>query len=126
MTETPLPETPAPRFTLHALARLRQRGIREGQCTQVLDWADTARDVGGNCHAVSCSAAGLRRARAGGVPPQLLERLAGLVLIIGADGVIVTVVNRPTWFARFQRGHARLSSRERARMAARRERGSRR
>ena len=43
--------------------------------------------------------------------------------VIGADGVIVTVMNRPTWYARFQRGHARLNARERALMAERRSRG---
>ena len=55
----------------------------------------------------------------------MLERLGRLVLILAADGTVVTVMNRETWFARFQRGHARLSARERAQMAERRRRGGR-
>lgn len=115
--------TPVPPTTLHAEVQLRRRGVRQHVLNLLLNQGDTERDVGGGRVARSCSAFALAEAARHGVPPDEIEQLRRLVAILGADGTIVTVINRPTWYARFQRGHARLSARERAVMAERRNRG---
>ena len=110
-------------FSRHATKRSQQRGIRQALINALLERFDLDRPVGDGCHALSCSRAELARAREDGVPTAIIERLGRVVLVISPDGIIVTAINRETWFARFQRGHARLSARERARKAERRRRG---
>ena len=107
----------------HATVRTQQRGIRRDVISLLVARCDVERLVGGGCAALSCSRAAIEKARQEGEAPSMLERLGRLVLILAADGTVVTVMNRETWFARFQRGHARLSARERAQMAERRRRG---
>lgn len=116
-------EFPPPPTTRHAELQVRRRGIRRHVLAQLLAQGDTERDVGGGCVARTCSVFALAEAARRGVPPDDIEQLRRLVAILGPDGTIVTVMNRPTWYARFQRGHARLSARERAAMVARRNRG---
>ena len=116
-------DTPICATTRHAEIQLRRRGVRRHLLSLLLAYGDTDRDVGGGCSARSCSSFAIADAARHGVLPGDLEQLARLVAVIAADGAIVTVMNRPTWYARFQRGHARLSGRERALMAARRSRG---
>ncbi len=120
-TETdPLPPS---LLSHHAMVRAQQRGVRPAVVDLLLARFDVERPIGSGCHAVSCSRSALDRARRDGLAASMAERLAGLVLIVAPDGSVITVLNRETWFARFQRGHARLGTRERARMAARRQRG---
>ncbi|BDG74040.1 hypothetical protein Rmf_39690 [Roseomonas fluvialis] len=120
-------DTSIPRTTLHAEIQLRRRGVRGQMLALLLAHGDTERDVGRGCVARSCSRFALAEAARQGVPPDDVEQLRRLVAILGTDGTVVTVMNRPTWYARFQRGHARLSARERAAMAERRSRsGARR
>ncbi len=107
----------------HATKRSQQRGIRKALMNALLERFDLDRPVGDGCQALSCSRAALARAREDGVPTAIIERLGRVVLVISPDGVIVTAINRETWFARFLRGHARLSARERALKAERRRRG---
>lgn len=116
-------DTPLPPTTLHAEIQLRRRGVRRHLLDILLAYGDTDRDVGGGCTARSCSSFAIADAARHGIMSGDLEQLRRLVAVIGADGVIVTVMNRPTWYARFQRGHARLTARERALKAERRSRG---
>lgn len=117
----PLPNAPLSR---HAIARTQQRGVRRLVVELLLSRFDVERPVGDGCDAISCSRENLAKAIDDGVAPAMVERLAGIVLIVAPDGGIITILNRETRFSRFQRGHARLSARERARMAERRRRGS--
>jgi hypothetical protein len=116
-------DTPLPPTTLHAEIQLRRRGVRRHLLDILLAYGDTDRDVGGGCTARSCSSFAIADAARHGIMSGDLEQLRRLVAVIGPDGVIVTVMNRPTWYARFQRGHARLTARERALKAERRSRG---
>lgn len=109
--------------TRHAEVRAGQRGIRRETLEVFLEWADRDRLVGDGCVAVSWSMKGLERARRAGVRPALLDRARVLVAILSEDGSLVTVMNRETRQARYQRGSARLTGRERAiRSVRRRER----
>lgn len=116
-------EPPITATTLHAEVQLQRRGVRRRLLALLLAYGDTERDVGSGCVARHCSTFAISEALRLGALAGDAEQLRRLVVIIGADGAIVTVINRPTWYARFQRGHARLSSRQRAMMAQRRSRG---
>ncbi len=112
-----------PPMSQHAIARTQQRGVRRDVIALLMARCDVERLVGSGCTALSCSRAAVTKAREEGAAPSMVERLTGLVLVVAPDGTIVTVQNYETQFARFQRGHARLSARERARKAERRRRG---
>lgn len=116
-------DTSFPKTTAHAEIQLRRRGVRRQLLGLLVTEGDAERDVGGGCVARSCSAFALAEAARQGVSTDDIEQLRRLVAVIGADGTIVTVMNRPTWYARFQRGHAKLTARERTAMAERRNRG---
>jgi len=122
--ETPeqLANGPLP-LSSHATRRSQQRGIRHEAIDFVYATFDVDRDVGDGRRALSCSRGALDKALREGAATALVDGARRLVLIIGADGVIVTVMNSQTSFARFQRGHARLGARQRAKMAERRRRG---
>jgi hypothetical protein len=107
----------------HAADRLRQRGIKKELFHAFLSLADCERNVGGLCVARTCSEMALAEAARDGLSADEVAQLRRLVAILGEDGTVVTIMNSETWFGRFQRGHARLSARERAIMNHRRERG---
>ena len=111
------------RLSRHATRRSQQRGIRHKIIDFVCATFDLDRDVGSGRRAVSCSRIALDKALREGMATDIVDGARRLVLIISDDGVIVTVINRQTWFARFHRGHARLGARQRAKMAERRRRG---
>lgn len=110
-------------LSTHAVVRCQQRGVSHEVLDLLFERFDVERNVGRGCHAISCSREALALARRSGVAAALIERLAGVVVIIAPDGAVVTVMNRETWFARFQRGQSRMSARERAKKAARHRRG---
>lgn len=110
------------RSTRHAEVRARQRGIRQEALELFLARADRDRLVGDGCVAWSWSRKALERARRDGVRPALLERACALVAILSEDCCLVTVMNRATRDARYQRGDARLTCRQRAIRAVRRQR----
>ena len=109
-------------FSKHATRRSQQRGIPPEVIMALLDRFDIDHPVGKGCYALSCSRTELARARADGISASMIEYLGRVVLVTSDDGVIITTINRETKFARFQRGHARLSARERSRKASRRRR----
>jgi hypothetical protein len=108
--------------TRHAEARARQRGIRRDALELFLARADRDRLVGDGCVAWSWSRRALERAKREGIRPALLERACVLVAILSEECCLVTVMNRATCDARYQRGDARLTCRQRAIRAARRQR----
>jgi hypothetical protein len=118
-------DSSTPAKTVHAEIQLQRRGVRRHLIEFVIAHGDTDRDVGDGCISRTCSNFAIAEAGRQGILSGELEQLRKLVAILGRDGAIVTVINRPTWYARFQRGHARLSARERAQMAERRRRGGR-
>jgi hypothetical protein len=118
-------DKPMPTRTAHAEIQLQRRGVRRHLMEFLIAHGDTDRDVGDGCISRSCSNFAIAEAGRQGILSGELEQLRKLVAILGRDGTIVTVINRPTWYARFQRGNARLSARERAQMAERRRRGGR-
>ena len=122
MSETGIFE-PQPPMSQHAVVRTQQRGVRRDVIALLMARYDVERPVGSGCTAMSCSRAAIAKAREEGEAPSMVERLIGLVLVVAPDGTIVTVQNHETRFARYQRGHARLSARERAQKAERRRRG---
>lgn len=116
-------ERPDVALTRHAEARMNQRGVTMETLRRALDWHDRAVPVGEGCSALSLSPQRERALREAGVAPALLDRVRPLVVLLAENGAVVTVMNRETWFARFVTGRARLTARDRARMAERRRRG---
>lgn len=106
--------------TLHAEARRRQRGIRKGSLELFLLRADGDRLVGDGCVVWYWSARAVEAAKRDGVPPAEIDRARKLSAILADDGSIITIQNHDTRHAKFQRGHARLTCRERAIRARRR------
>jgi hypothetical protein len=97
-------------LTEHAVARCRQRGIR----SEVLDFVvanfDRDYDAGDGTAAISISLRRLAELKTQGVPKNLIDQASRTVLIMGEDGVIVTAMNKSTWFSRFHHGAERLSA----------------
>jgi hypothetical protein len=107
----------------HAATRARQRGMRTSLLRIFMQLADRERPAGGACTFVTCSEAALAEARARGLPADDVARLERWVAVVAEHDQIVTVMNRETSYARFQRGSARLGARERATRQERRIRG---
>ena len=107
-------------YSNHAQLRMQQRGVRADLVSLVLERGEGSRDVGDGCRSVYIERIQVLSLLRDGVPPALLVRAFRLSVIEAADGTIVTVINREARFARFKQGHARLTGRQRARMAANR------
>ena len=107
----------------HASLRICQRSILRDDLEFVLRHGENACDVGDGCAAISISRLQMPELCLSGAPMSRLERLLRIVVIVARDGSVVTAINRETRFARFLRGPARLTCRERALKAARRRRG---
>jgi hypothetical protein len=117
------PNWTRPFLTLHGQVRLRQRGITARTVATVLEHHDLAMEAGNGCNALSISHLALAGLAHDGVPPSLLERARRVVVVQSANGMVVTVINRTTWFARFHRGAERLSPRGQAMLQLRSQRG---
>jgi hypothetical protein len=117
-SETPASET---QRSFHAEARLRQRGIRQSWLSLFLARADGDRLVGNGCVVWYWSSMAIERAKRDGIPPGEIDRARRLSAIVAEDGTIVTVQNYATRHARYQRGRAALTCRERAFRAKRRD-----
>lgn len=111
------------RMTGHAEARCRQRGIKSESVDLIVANGDREHHAGAGCTAISLSRSRMTELQAEGVPASVIDQAAGTVLIVGHDGAIVTVMNRPTWFARFHYGAERCGPRRRLRGRGRRSRG---
>lgn len=109
-------------YSHHAQSRMQQRGIGAELVQLVLEYGDGSRDVGDGCRSVYIERSQILDLLRIGIRPELLARACRVAVIEASDGTIITVINRETRFSRFNRGHARLSCRQRACMAARRQR----
>jgi hypothetical protein len=107
-------------MSLHAASRCRQRGIRSDVVNLIRAQFDRDHDAGAGSAAFSISGQRLAELRAEGVPASVIDQARRTVLIAAGDGAIVTVINRPTWFARFHRGADRLGHRRRRNRRTRR------
>jgi hypothetical protein len=99
-------------LTRHAETRCKQRGIRKdiiGFVTANFDRDCEARE---GAAAISISRKRLRELETQGVPVSLIERAARTVLIVAADGGIITAINRPNSFAHYHYGAQRLGHRQ--------------
>jgi hypothetical protein len=74
---------------------------------------DRDHHAGAGASACSISRRRLIELQERGVPASVIDQASRTVLIVADDGVIVTVINRPTWFARFHHGAERLGHRQR-------------
>lgn len=82
------------RFSAHATARMRQRGVPVEVARLVMEQWDHRAHVGGGLESRWIGPARLRRLRFRGIPPALLERARGVVLVVEpASGTVVSVLN---------------------------------
>jgi len=107
----------------HAQQRMSQRAIQHRDVEFVLEHGEGLRDVGDGAMAISLLRSQLPSLVEGGASATRMDRLARLVVIVAADGTLVTVMNYETHFGRYMRGGSRLSCRERAAKSVRRGRG---
>mgnify|MGYP001806918580 CR=1 FL=1 len=75
----------------HAWRRAAQRGISAEVVSTLLMVADRHSHVGRGCTALTVTRRALRRLRRDGLPAVLVERLAGLTVILGTSGGAVTL-----------------------------------
>jgi hypothetical protein len=101
-------------FTRHGLTRKCQRGVRSEAIKLVLSHYDRDMHAGGTVSALSISRLRSAELRRGGIEASLVDQAEKVVLIVADDGAILTLINRPTWFARFHQGADRLGHRRRS------------
>lgn len=82
------------RMTNHAVCRMQQRGMTKSTLSFVLENADRDKFVGAGCREHWISRKHLKRLRRNGVGSRLVERSAGIVVLISADGAIITVFHK--------------------------------
>jgi len=81
-------------MTNHAVCRMQQRGMTKSTLSFVLEHADRDQFVGAGCLENWISRKHLKRLRQDGMSSQLIERSAGVAVIVAADGAIITVFHR--------------------------------
>ena len=102
---------PCVALTSHTEARCRQRGIRTAVLNLILTNADRDCCLRGGAYAWSISRACIAKLRSVGVSPSLLDRASRMVVVVGGDGAVITVVNHRSWFGRFHYGAEPMSPR---------------
>ena len=112
-------------MSLHAASRCRQKGIRSEVVDLIRAQFDRDYDAGAGVAAISISRQRLAALRAEGFPASVIDQARRTILIAADDGAIVTVINRPTSFARFHYGAERLGHRRRRNCRTRRPTHSR-
>jgi hypothetical protein len=78
----------------HASTRMQQRGVNPRSVEFVLDNADKSEFVGSGCREQWISRRRLSRLRRRGADGNLIERAAGVSIIISSDDMIVTVFHK--------------------------------
>ncbi|MFN3591657.1 MAG: hypothetical protein ACK4TG_05675 [Thermaurantiacus sp.] len=81
------------RFTEHSKLRIVQRGVQAKIFGFLYREHDLEVDCGNGCSMLMISHERLERLAAAGVPAQLLDRLAGLCMILSSDNALVTVMH---------------------------------
>ena len=77
----------------HAEARCQQRGIPRLLVDILFDVADRRVPVSNGREAVSLSRAEAKRLRRAGEPAAMLDRLAGVAVVLEPTGLVVTVLH---------------------------------
>jgi hypothetical protein len=101
-------------FTHHALARIRQRGVRTEALSLVFAEADQRHHIGRGAVAERISRERRKRLERDGTPASLLEAACGLVLVFASDGALMTVVSHPDHRGRLYLGAERTNPRRHA------------
>lgn len=78
-------------FCAHARQRTQQRGIREGELSLVLIERDREIPVGSGCLALAISRDRRKELVSEGYPPCIVDRAIGLIVVVTAEGKVVTV-----------------------------------
>ena len=78
----------------HASARMQQRGVNPRSVEFVLDNADKSEFVGSGCREQWISRRRLSSLRRRGADGNLIERAAGVSIVISNDDMIVTVFHK--------------------------------
>ena len=78
----------------HASARMQQRGVNHRALGFVLDNADKSEFVGSGCREQWISRRHLSRLRRRGADGHLIERAAGVSIVVSNDDMIVTVFHK--------------------------------
>ena len=81
-------------MTNHAVCRMQQRGMTKSTLSFVLEHADRYKFVGEGCLENWISRKHLKQLRQDGMPSQLVERSAGIAVIVADDGAIITVFHK--------------------------------
>jgi len=79
-------------LSAHGRRRAAARGFNHAVIASLADIADREVPVGRGCFALSASAGAIASAREDGPVPDALDKLRGRVLVLDADGVIVTAL----------------------------------
>ena len=101
-------------FTHHALARIRQRGVRAAALSLVFAEADQWHHVGQGAVAERISRQKRKWLQRNGTPVALLEAASDLVVVFADDGVLMTVISHPERRGRRYLGADRTNPRRRA------------
>ena len=83
-------------FTHHALARIRQRGVRSEALSLVLAEADQQHHIGGGAVAERISRDKRKSLQRSGVSCTVLEAACQLVVVFAEDGAVMTVISHPS------------------------------
>jgi hypothetical protein len=98
-------------MTQHASIRCRQRGIRTEVLRLVLEEGDREHHAGEGVIALSLSRHRLAQLSFSDIPQATLDQAAHTVVLMAANGSVVTVINHQTWTGRFYRGAKRHNPR---------------
>jgi hypothetical protein len=109
-------------LTAHGRRRAAARGFRNAVLVGLADIADREVPVGRGCFALTASAGAIASARADGLLPEALDRLRGRVLVMDADGVVVTALVTHRCRGRHYRRDGRSGAQNTRRRLARRGR----
>jgi len=101
-------------FTHHALARIRQRGVRSEALALVLAEADERHHVGNSAVAERISRQRRDWLCRNGTSVSVLDAARDLVVVFANDGAIMTVIGHPDRRGRIYRGADRTGPRRRA------------
>ena len=93
--------------TRHAELRMRQRGIRHGQISTLVNLVDIDIPVGRSLNALRMSRQALAAARADGLSNQEIDLLSRIALVESSDGALVTVAHMHGSKSRVYRRHIR-------------------
>jgi hypothetical protein len=83
-----------PQMSMHANARMQQRGIPFRSLELILENADRYEFVGSGCKEQWISRKRLKALRNLNVNQRLIERAAGVAIVVSEDGVVVTVYHK--------------------------------